>query len=215
MKAINYIFTLTVTMFLAACTNAEEDFSIDNSTMTLESMQSMYGMEFTVLEQAEKNNVPSATVEQIQGILEALRDHSGISQNCKVVEAQNKSGNTQEILKHVQMTAEYQARTRNGGFLEKFALCVSLNFKIDAREVYYMGADYTYSTDLFNWRANGLSLAPIKNTGYYGFDSTSYLYFRINDKDDQIARVPVSFNGKYNFSTSDGAYSFTLAKLIN
>lgn len=215
MKTINYFFALVIALAFVACDSSENEASIDNNTLSFESMKSTYGIESAFLTQSETNNTPSVTLEEIQGVLEALRKNSNISQDCKVVDSESRLGADQDRLKKVQMTSEYQARTRGGALLENFALCVSLNFNIDKAQVYYIGTDYTYSTDLFNWQANGLSLAPIKNSSYYGFDSTSFLYFRVSDHDNCLVKVPVVFNGKYDFKANQGTYRFALSKVAN
>lgn len=215
MKTINYFFALVIAFFFVACDSSENEVLNDNNTLSFESMKSMYGVESASLAQSEINNIPSVTLEEMQSVLEALRKNSNISQDCKVVDSESHFGNNQDRIKKVQMTSEYQARTRSGGLLENFALCVSLNFNIDKDQVYYIGTDYTYSTDLFNWQANGLSLAPIKNSGYYGFDSASFLYFRVSDHDNCLVKVSVVFNGKYDFKANQGTYRFALSKVAN
>lgn len=208
MKTINYFFALTVTLLLAACTNSEEDNIISGNIMSFEAMKHQYGIEEAFLDQATMNNVPSVTLEEMQGVLEALRKNGNTSINCKVVDSEGNVGMT----KKVQMIADYQARARSGSLLDNFSLCVSLNFIIDEGQVYYLGTDYTYASNLFCWNANGLSLAPIKNSRYYGFESTSYLFFRVIDSNNQLVRVQITFSGKYNFTNSEGTYSFALSK---
>lgn len=209
MKTINYFFALIVTLLLVACTNSEEENIIaDNNTVSFEAMKYQYGIEEVSADQTAVTNVPSVTLEEMRSVLEALHKNGNTSINCKVVDSEENVG----VTKKVQMIANYQARTRSGSLLDNFSLCVSLNFIIDEGQVYYSGTDYAYTSNLFCWKANGLSLASIKNSGYYGFESTSYLYFRIIDNNDQLVKAQLAFSGKYNFASSEGTYSFVLSK---
>lgn len=46
----------------------------------------------------------------------------------------------------------------------------------------------------------------------YGFESESYLYFKVKDEGNVLVKVPVVFKGNYNFLTEEGTYSFQLLK---
>lgn len=199
MKAIYALIVMTLLLNFTACTTSEEEMVIENSTF--ESVMKTYGLEVASATPAHEN-VPSVAMEEMVGVLEALRQNSGVSRVC-VVESQK-----------IKMTGEYSAATRSGSSLENFALSVELNFNIDNGQVHYLGTDYFYSSDLFEWRANGLSLASNKNLGKYTyeFESQSYLYFKVQDQSDSLVRVSVVFKGNYDFQTEKGTYSFRLAK---
>lgn len=91
---------------------------------------------------------------------------------------------------------------------------VELKFSFEKEQVYYWGTDYSYSSDLFDWRAQGLSLTPMKNSDdyTYEFESESYLYFKVSDEANTLVKVPVVFRGNYSFQMQKGTYSFKLLK---
>lgn len=208
MKAINLLFVLCVLTF-TACSNAESD-KFEDNTSTFESMKSLYGIESAAYDQ--QNQVPSVSAEEMRSVLEALRQNSSNVQNCKVNNNEGYYGDGSDK-KLVMMTAEYQARTRSGEFLENFALCVSLNFNIDKGTVYYAGTSYTCDSDLFTWKGYSASLTT-KADGTSVFSSTTYLYFRVSDQGNCLVKVPVNFNGNYNFGANQGTYSFSLSKAV-
>ena len=206
MKAIKFFFLCVVASVFAACSNSESD-SIESSTSSFESMISLYG-----IEAAEQNSaVPSVTTEEMRSVLEALRENNSVVQGCKVenMEGYYGVGNDKKI---VMMTAEYQASSRSGYLVENFALCVSLNFTVDEKMVYYAGATYSYETDLFLWEGQGGSLSTTAEGGSV-FTSDSYLYFCVSDQGNCLVKVPISFEGNYDFNTGKGVYSFTLSKI--
>ena len=46
----------------------------------------------------------------------------------------------------------------------------------------------------------------------YGFESETYLYFKVSDEAGTVVKVPVVFKGYYNFHAEKGMYSFQLLK---
>ncbi|TRX45449.1 DUF5033 domain-containing protein [Bacteroides sp. HF-5092] len=206
MKTIKFFFSCVVALVFTACSGAESD-SIEDSSSNFESMISLYG-----IESAEQiGEVPSVTTEEMGSVLEALRRNNGVVQGCKVENTEGYYG-TGNDKKTVMMTAEYQARTRGGSLIENFALCVSLNFTVDKKMVYYAGATYNCKTDLFLWKGQGASLSTTAE-GDNVFTSTSYLYFRVSDQENCLVKVPVSFRGNYDFNAGKGEYSFVLSKI--
>lgn len=210
MKFINFFFVCMFAMTFVACSNAESD-SFEDNTSSFESMKSLYGIVSAAYDR-EVDDVPSVSTEEMGSVLEALRMNSSIAQECKVEDIEGYYG-AQSDRKTVKMTAEYQARTRSGVLVENFALCVSLNFNVDKSTLYYIGTTYDCATDLFFWKGYGASLTTTPE-GNSVFSSTSYLYFRVNDRDDCLVKVPVVFKGSYDFAANKGTYRFTLSKTM-
>lgn len=209
MKSIKLFFLCVFTLTFVACSNVESD-SYEDNTSSFESMKSLYGIESAAYDQ-QMNEVPSVSTEEMRSVLEALRQNSSTVQDCRVENLDGYYG-ADGAKKTVMMTAEYQARTRSGAFLENFALCVSLNFNIDKETVYYIGTTYTCTTDLFDWKGYGASLSTTAE-GNCVFNSTTYIYFSISDQNNCLVKVPVRFQGSYNFFAGQGTYSFTLSKV--
>lgn len=207
MKAIHFLFVLIALTF-TACSNAESDNIEDNSSM-FESMKSLYGIESAAYDQ-QVDNVPSVTTEEMRGALEALRANSVNAQECSVKNLDGYYGQGSDK-KTVAMSAQYQARTRNGQLIDEFALCVSLNFNVEKEMIYYIGTTYSCASSLFCWKGYGASLTS-KADGSSDFTSTTYLYFRVSDQNDCLVKVPVNFTGNFNFAANKGIYSFTLLK---
>lgn len=209
MKTFKTFFACVFVLAFTACSSSSESDSFEDNTSNFESMKSLYGIEAATLD-SQSGDVPSVSAEEMRGVLEALRKNSEDAHNCKVENQEGYYG-TGSDKQTVQMTAEYQARTRSGALLENFALCVSLNFNVDKASVYYIGTTYSCTTDLFSWKGYGASLTA-KADGNNVFSSTTYLYFRVTDEGNCLVKVPVSFNGNYNFSAQKGTYNFTLSK---
>lgn len=207
MKSINFFFVCMIALVFTACSNAESDGFEDNSS-SFESMKSLYGIETAAYDQPE-NDVPSVSTEEMGSVLEALRMNSAVNQACKVEDIKGHYGAGSDK-KTVMMTAEYQARTRSGAFVENFALCVSLNF-VDNDGLYYSGTTYECTSDLFFWKGNSASMTTTPEEGSV-FSSTSSLYFRVSDQGNCLVKVPVVFKGSYDFAANKGVYSFTLSK---
>lgn len=207
MKAINLLFVLIAFAF-TACTNAETE-NFEDTSSSFESMKSLYGIESAAFDQ-QLNNIPTVTAEEMGSVLDALHKNSVNAQDCRV-ENINEYYGAGNDKKTVMMTAEYQARTRSGHYVDKFALCVSLSFNIETKKgsVYYVGTTYSSVSELFSWKGYGASLTS-KADGSSDFTSTTYLYFRVSDQNNCLVKVAVNFKGNYNFDTNKGAYNFTL-----
>ena len=128
MKSIKFFFACVLALTFVACSNAESDSFEDNSS-SFESMISLYGIQ-TATTDSKVGDVPSVTAEEMASVLEALRQNGNTVRNCESETSEGYYG-TGSDRKEVKMTAEYQARTRSGAFVEQFALCVSINFNID------------------------------------------------------------------------------------
>lgn len=200
-----YSFIAVVLVFgFTSCTSADND--VTEQASLLESVMSAYGAEYASYNASESNKTPPVLTEEMRGVLEALRLNSNSRQDCIRV--------SEDSFEKVMMTGSYKAVNRNGALNDGFALNVELKFSFDKKQVYYWGTDYSYSSDLFDWSAQGLSLTPMKNAdGYtYEFESETYLYFKVSDEADTLVKVPVIFKGNYNFRTEKGTYSFQLLK---
>ena len=112
------------------------------------------------------------------------------------------------------MGSQFTATTRAGSALENFLLRVELKFNYENNQVFYYGTDYMYDSRLFDWRANGLSLSPVKNASglTYEFESESFIYFKVKDEGDCIVKVAIIFKGVFDFKSETGIYSFQLQK---
>ena len=189
MKTIYSFIVIALVFGFTSCTSADND--IVEQTSLFESVRSAYGVENVTYSITGADNIPSVSTEDMRNVLEALRQNS----------------NTQH------MSGNYQASTRSS-VNEGFALSVELKFSFDNNKVYYWGTDYSFSSNLFDWRAQGLSLSPVKggDGNTYGFESESYLYFKVKDEGNVLVKVPVVFKGNYNFLTEEGTYSFQLLK---
>lgn len=207
MKSIKFFIACIFALTFVACSNAESD-SFEDYTSNFESIKSMYGIQSAAYD-SKVGDAPSVTTEEMTSVLEALRQNGNTVRECTNENQEGYYGEDSDK-KSVLMTAEYQARTRSGAFLEQFALCVSLNFNVDKGTVYYIGATYSSSTDLFSWQGYGTSLSTTADGGSK-FKSTTYLYFRVSDQNDCLVKVPVNFEGSYNFGQGRGTYSFTLS----
>lgn len=200
-----YSFIVAVLAFgFASCSSAEDD--VTEQTSLFESVMSTYGVEYASYNTSNTDKIPSVLTEDMRSVLEALRLNSNTQQNCTRV--------SEDSFEKVVMTGSYKAVTRNGTSNDGFALNVELKFSFDKNQVYYWGTDYSYSSDLFDWFAQGLSLTPMKDSdGYtYEFESETYLYFKVSDEANTVVKVPVIFKGNYNFHTEKGTYSFQLLK---
>lgn len=200
-----YSFIVAVLAFgFASCSSAEDD--VTEQTSLFESVMSTYGVEYASYNTSNTDKIPSVLTEDMRSVLEALRTNSNTQQNCTRV--------SEDSFEKVVMTGSYKAVTRNGTSNDGFALNVELKFSFDKNQVYYWGTDYSYSSDLFDWFAQGLSLTPMKDSdGYtYEFESETYLYFKVSDEANTVVKVPVIFKGNYNFHTEKGTYSFQLLK---
>ena len=203
MKTI-YSFIVIVLVFgFTSCTSADNN--IVEQTSLFESVRSAYGVENVTYSIIGADNIPSVSTEDMRNVLEALRQNSNTQHNC--------IRTSEKGYEKVIMSGNYQASTRSS-VNEGFALSVELKFSFDSNKVYYWGTDYSFSSNLFDWRAQGLSLSPVKggDGNTYGFESESYLYFKVKDEGNVLVKVPVVFKGKYNFLTEEGTYSFQLLK---
>lgn len=199
-----YSFIVAILVFgFVSCTSADDDV-IEQSSL-FESVMLTYGVEYASSGISNINKIPSVLTEEMCAVLEALRLNSNTRHDC----IKTSEGAFEKIM----MSGSYKAVTRTtvtGGF----ALNVTLKFSINKNQVYYWGVDYSYSSVLFDWSAQGLTLAPLKDgDGYiYEFESETYLYFKISDEANTVVKVPVIFKGNYNFQTERGTYNFQLLK---
>lgn len=213
MKAIYLILLFIVMLGFTSCSDSDNFQSEDQSSLAL--IKATYGAEAASLPIDGVEDIPSVTSEDAQSILEALNKNSNTKTNC-LVEISNEKyfGSKNEISKRVIMGSQYRAFNSRGTLLESFDIKVELKFSIENGQVYYFGTDYNYNSDLFKWRANGLSLSPVKNADgcTYEFESTSFIYFKVTDESNCIIQVPVVFKGNYNFKAETGTYCFQLLK---
>lgn len=207
MKTVRFFFMSVIALIFVACSNAE-DIPFENAPSNFEAIKALYGIE-SAANAAEVDNVPSVTTEEMESVLEALRQNGNVAHECTSENVEGYFGEDGDK-QSVKMLAEYQAHTRSGAFLEEFALCVSVNFNIDKDVVYYIGTTYSSSTDLFSWKGYGASLSTTAAGGNL-FTATTHLYFRVGDQNNCLVKVPVDFKGNYNFNTGQGTYSFTLS----
>lgn len=204
MKTIYSFIVIAIVLGFTSCSTAENETIEENSLF--ESVKSTYGVENASYNVADAGNIPAVSTEEMCGVLEALRQNSKIMHDCTLTT----DGKYEKVI----MTGNYKADTRGAVAGEGFALNVALKFSNEKDQVYYWGTDYSYSSDLFDWRAQGMSLAPVVGgDGYtYGFESQSYLYFKIIDEGGLLVKVPIVFKGDYNFRNQAGTYSFQLLK---
>lgn len=204
MKAIYTLFVLTFALSLTGCTSDDDAM---NLTSGFDAIKATYGLEETSM--GVEDGIPSVTLEEMQGVLESLYSGSNTQRECVAVA----SANEDESAFKIPMSGNYKTVTRSGMSEEGFSLNVELKFSIEDGQVYYWGTDYAYSSTLFEWRANGLSLASVKGMDYtYEFESKTYLYFKVIDEGARLVRVPVIFGGNYNFETGKGTYSFQIIR---
>ena len=204
MKTIYFFIVIALAFGFTSCTSTADD--VVESTSLLESIMDTYGVEYASYSVAGVDNIPSVLTEEVRGVLEALRQNSNELHDCTRI--------SDKDFEKVVMSGNYKAVTRNGTAAEGFALNVELKFSFEKEQVYYWGTDYSYSSDLFDWRAQGLSLTPMKNSDdyTYEFESESYLYFKVSDEANTLVKVPVVFRGNYSFQMQKGTYSFKLLK---
>lgn len=213
MKTIYFFVAISIVLSFTACSNSDD--SVIDESSYFESVIDVYGLEVAPAGVTDVNDIPSVTLEDMCGVLDALHLNSNTQRNCIVKSSDAEYfESSNEVGRKVIMTGEYKATTRSGSVLEEFALCVELNFNMEDGQAYYLGTDYSYSSSLFNWRAKGLSLSPVKSaSGYtYQFESQSYVYFKVKDQGNCIVRVPVLFKGTYDFRSEKGVYDFYLLK---
>lgn len=203
MKTIYSFIVIALVLGFTSCTTADND-AVEGTSL-FESVKSTYGVENASYSISDIDNIPSVSIEDMRGVLEALRQNSNTQKNCV-----RKSENGYE---KVIMVGNYKAATRNSGG-EGFALNVELKFSFDEGKAYYWGNDCSFSSDLFDWRSTGGSLSSVKGgDGHtFGFESESYLYFRVAEEGNALVKVPVVFKGVYNFNAEEGTYSFQLLK---
>jgi hypothetical protein len=209
MKAMNYLIVMLVGMSIVACSNATDD-EITENVSEYSILKNTYNIEeISTGNYEEANSVPSITTDKMKGILEALNKNSNIEKSCIVTNTSTEEEDSYKIT----MSGDYKAISRGG--TEDFALRVDLKFSIDNGQLYYWGTEYTYSSNLFTWSSNSMTLLPVKDgigTYTYEFTSKGYIYFKVADKDNSLVRVPVVFKGKHDFDSNKGTYSFQLAK---
>lgn len=203
MKFFYSLIVMTVVFGFTSCsTAADENFG---ESSLFESVKGTYGVEYASNNVENIIEIPSVSTEEMRNVLETLRQESKSLHDYAITS----EGKNQKVI----MTGNYKLATR-GIDSEGFALQVALKFSYEKEQVYYWGTDYSYSSDMFDWRAQGLSLAPVKGADAYtyAFESESYLYFRINDLANALAQVAIVFKGDYNFVTGNGTYRFQLLK---
>ena len=213
MKTIYWLILAMLMPMFASCTSSDSELS--NDTSLFQSMKDVYGIEDLSVSLSEVGKVPSVSLVEMQAILEALRQNSNKTNACSVEQVYGDYfGGQNETNKKVIMGTEYIAKTRTGSTLENFILCVELKFNFDSGRVYYYGTDYRYNSRLFDWRANGLSLSPVKNASglVYEFESESFLYFKVKEEGDCLVKVGITFKGTFDFQSEKGSYSFQLQK---
>lgn len=203
MKTIYSIIVIAVVLGFTSCTTADHE--VYGETSFFESVKSTYGVENASYNIENTTDIPSVSTEEMRSVLETLRQESKSLHDYTVTS----EGKNQKVV----MTGKYKIATR-GVEGEGFALQVALKFSYEREKVYYWGTDYSYSSDMFDWRAQGLTLAPVKGGDFYtyAFESESYLYFRVNDQANVLVQVAIVFKGDYNFQSGNGAYSFQLLK---
>ena len=212
MRAINLFIGVMLMLVIASCSDSDKD--LFSETSLFESIRNVYGIE-TVSALSKVDNVPSVSLTEMEAVLEALRQESNQKKKCLVESANGISfGGTNEKNKKVVMDNKYIVATRSGITLENFLLRVELKFNYQNNQVFYYGTDYMYDSELFDWRADGLSLNPAKNTSgfVYEFESESFLYFKVKDEGDCLVKVGVVFKGVFDFEAENGTYSFQLQK---
>lgn len=199
----SFVIVAVLACGFVSCTSAGDE--VTEQTTLFESVMSDYGVEYASYKSSELGKIPSVPTEDMRSVLEALRVNGGAKQDCIRI--------SEESFEKVVMTGNYKAATRSGAS-GGFALNVELKFSFDKGQIYYWGTDYSHSSNLFDWSAQGLSLNPVKDgDGYtYEFESETYLYFKVSDEADTVVKVPVVFKGSYNFHTEKGTYSFQLLK---
>ena len=213
MKSFYLFIQVVAILCFTACTSIDNDPS--QETSLYETVKTVYGLEEVTYGISGTEQIPYVSLEEMQAVLEALCTNSNKSNSCLIESTNDASfGGKNEINRKVIMGSEYSAKTRSGNHLENFLLRVELKFNIDNNQIYYYGTDYLYNSGLFDWRANGLSLYPVKNKDQYTyeFESESFLYFKIKDEANRLVKVSILFKGEYNFKTEKGIYSFQLEK---
>lgn len=198
---------------MASCTNSDNDLLEENNLF--ESIKNVYGVENLSVSLSETEKIPYVSLEEMQAVLEAFRKESNQKKKCLVETVDGSSfGGQNEQNKKVVMGSQIVAITRAGSTLENFLLRVELKFNYDNNQVFYYGTDYMYDSRLFDWRANGLSLSPVRNAAglIYEFESESFLYFRVKEEGGCIVKVGIVFKGEFDFMSEAGTYSFQLQK---
>ena len=203
MKTFYSFIVAVLVCGLVSCTPTDDE--VVGKTSLFESVMSAYGVEYASYNVSDVDKIPSVLTEDMRSVLEALRLNSNMQQDCIRI--------SEHSFEKVVMTGNYKAITRNGA-ANGFALNVELKFSFDKGQIYYWGTDYSYSSDLFGWSVHGLSLTPVKGGDgcTYGFESETYLYFKVSDEAGTVVKVPVVFKGYYNFHAEKGMYSFQLLK---
>lgn len=203
MKTFYSFIVAVLVCGLVSCTPTDDE--VVGKTSLFESVMSAYGVEYASYNVSDVDKILSVLTEDMRSVLEALRLNSNMQQDCIRI--------SEHSFEKVVMTGNYKAITRNGA-ANGFALNVELKFSFDKGQIYYWGTDYSYSSDLFGWSAHGLSLTPVKGGDgcTYGFESETYLYFKVSDEAGTVVKVPVVFKGYYNFHAEKGMYSFQLLK---
>lgn len=216
MRTINFLFSVflvtVVTMCVCtSCSDSENDL-MNSVSGSFESVKSEYGIEEVSSAVIDCSSI-SVTMDEMVTILTVLRQNGSQYKECTMESCEggyfNEDG---EYLKQIIMSEKYDAVSRSGNTIDKFVLRVELNFDIDNHQIYYLGTDYFYDSTLFEWRANGLTLCPVKNSkgNQYEFESESYLFFRISELGNNLVKVPIVFKGSYDFASDRGTYVFKL-----
>ena len=203
MKAIYSFIVIALVVGFTSCTTA--DYDAVEQTSLFESMKSYYGVENSSYTIEGVDNIPTVSTEDMRGVLEALRQNSNTQKNC--------IHTSEEGYEKIVMTGSYNASTRSGAS-EGFALNVELKFTFTGTKIFYWGNDYSFSSDLFDWRAQSGTFSSKKggDGNTFEFESESYLYFKVKDEGNVLVKVPVVFKGDYNFKTEEGTYNFQLLK---
>lgn len=218
MRFICFLFTtLSIGVFLlfgfVSCTSSD-NVVVDPLSESFEIIKTRYGAEEVIGIVTKECTAKSISTADMLVVLKALQKSSLQKKKCTVESSDCGyfGGGKSESGKKIIMCEQYNPETNYGNILSDFILRVELSFNIENNQVYYLGTDYLYDSDLFEWRANGLSLFPAKysNGCTYEFESESFLFFKLNDRGNSLVKVPVIFKGKYDFDSNEGTYNFEL-----
>jgi hypothetical protein len=195
MKIKTIAYALLVTVGLASCTaESSAPNTIENATFSLEKK---FNARSVVFEENGKNDLnlnelEPVNIDEANTILNTLRNHTDLKEECSLKETAGKSGDTILTICTEQCIDN----------LHKLTLLLEMiSYKEDG-SLYYKGYNAFASSSLYKWHMDGFVLSSSSDLeGLYNFECTSSLYFKVVNDGIHYIKVPIKVNGKYDPNT--------------
>lgn len=203
MKVKNLACALLVAVCMMSC--AAESTEMNEPAEVAFSLEKTFNarsMTYTVGSKNMPNlaQLPPVTLDEADKILHALRDHKNMA-----VEHSLQTTEGEEGQKFLTISTECCVAKQH-----KLTLQLSMITYDDDGSLYYKDCNGFASSQLYKWQLTGFGLASTTTAGLYTFECTSYLYFKIADKEIGYIQVPVKVNGTYNSTNHEVNFTYSL-----